>query len=400
MKILVAVDSHLFKCEDGKYWCKTIYGYDFWTRYLEVFETVKVISRVGKIFSQDTKDMLRVDGPGVEIFELPFLRGMAQYILHYRELIKAVKLSLNDCDCALFRLPSVVGFLVLKYYSKTKKPYAVEVVADPVDAYADNKIARLIYSGKLKVAVRNANGTSYVTKFSLQSRYPSHVKIFGEEENYFETYYSTIDLEPSFFSSIKKYDINKQEFTIIHTANSINSDVKGHSTVIKILKLLIEKGYAIRVIFIGDGDKRHTFEILAKELDVGDHVYFTGWLKSKHEVRETLLGADIFVFPTKAEGLPRAVIEAMAVGLPCLSTPVNGIPELLDEEFMFDPLDVEGFTNKLINLFENTSKLEDMSKSNIIKAREYTNDKLSIKRKKFYSQLRTITENKKMSYLS
>lgn len=393
MKILVAADSHLFKSEDGKYWCKTIYGYDFWKRYLETFEIVKVVSRVGKISSQETKNMLRVDGPGVEIFELPFLRGMYRYIFHYRELIKTVKQSINDCDCAIFRLPSVVAFLVLKYYIKLKRPYALEVVADPVDAYADNKIASLMYTKNLKAAVRNANGVSYVTKYFLQSRYPSHVKIYGKEKNYFETYYSTIDLEPSFFSTVKNFNNIKQGFTIIHTSNSINSDVKGHSTVIKVLKLLRDNGYAARVVFIGDGYKRYYFESLVKKLGVGDYVCFTGWLKSKNEIRKILNEGDIFVFPTKAEGLPRAVIEAMAVGLPCLSTPVNGIPELLDDEFLFDPYDIVGFTNKLIYLLDNTSKLEDMSKANIKKAEEYTNDKLSVKRTKFYSELRTITDD-------
>ena len=56
---------------------------------------------------------------------------------------------------------------------------------------------------------------------------------------------------------------------------------------------------------------------------------------------------DVFIFPSKSEGLPRAVIEAMAVGLPCLSTPVGGIPELIDEEYLFDPLDEMGFTNAI-----------------------------------------------------
>jgi glycosyltransferase involved in cell wall biosynthesis len=392
MKVLVAADSHVYRSEDGRYWCKTIYGYDFWKRYLEVFETVKVVTRVGKIASKDTRGMLRVDGPGVEIFEMPFLRGMIQYIAHYRELTKAVKLSIEDCECAIFRLPSVVAFMVLKYFSKANKPFAVEVVADPVDAYAENKIARLMYTRKLKLAVKDANGVSYVTKNFLQNRYPSHVKTYGENNNYFETYYSSIDLEQSFFGKMKKYESSKGEFTIVHTANSINSDIKGHSTMIKILKKLIEKGYDAKVIFIGDGDKRCYFENLAKELGIGDKVYFTGWVKSKHEIREILIGTDIFVFPTKAEGLPRALIEAMAVGLPCLSTPVNGIPELLDKEFMFKAIDINGFTDKLIFLFNNTMKLEEMSRVNLEKAKEYTIEKLSLRRHEFYSKLRAITK--------
>ena len=46
MNVLVAVDAQLFMTPDGKVWSKTIYGYDFWKRYLDVFETVKVVSRL------------------------------------------------------------------------------------------------------------------------------------------------------------------------------------------------------------------------------------------------------------------------------------------------------------------------------------------------------------------
>ena len=114
---------------------------------------------------------------------------------------------------------------------------------------------------------------------------------------------------------------------------------------------------------------------------------FTGLLPSPNNVRDELVKSDIFVFPTRAEGLPRAVIEAMAVGLPCLSTPVNGIPELLDNDFMFEPDDVDGFANKIIELIQNPSMLEQISKKNIEKSKEYSWDKLSYRRTKFYEKL-------------
>lgn len=393
MKLLVAADSLLYKTPDGKYWCKTIYGYDFWTRYLNVFDEVIVVSRTKATAPDEVEGYLRVDGLNVRIVDLPYMRGMKQYILNYLSFSKAAKKATENADCAIIRLPSVAADMVLKYFKKTGKPYAIEVVADPFDAYASNKLAQYMYTQRLKKETIDANGVSYVTKYYLQSKYPSYSRIYGETASYFESYFSTINLPDTYFSGPKVYDEKGKSFTIIHTANSINNDLKGHETLIKVLKKLREKNYDVKIVFIGDGSKREFYEKLAMENGMGEYVYFTGLLSSSDKVREILLKGDIFVFPTKAEGLPRAIIEAMAVGLPVLSTPVNGIPELLDKEFMIEPNDVDGFVNKLIELFEDVSKLEEMSKFNIQKARQYSIDKLSHRRDIFYSKLRAIIEN-------
>ncbi len=392
MEVLVVADAHFYKTPDGKYWAKTIYSYNFWERYLEVFDKVAVVSRTKHLDMIDTENYLRVDGPNLRVIELPFLRGMKDYIRHYFELRKAAKHSIEGAATAIFRLPSVVSSVVLEFYRKTGKPYSIEVVADPYDAYSKNKIAQKYYTEKLKQAALNANGVSYVTQYYLQTQYPSTAYLKGETPEKFESYYSTINLNTNYFSKPRKYDLKKSKYTIVHTANSINSESKGHRTVIKTVKKLRENNFNVEVVFIGDGTKRNDFECLAKDYGIEDYVRFTGLLPSPGDVRKVLLMGDIFVFPTKAEGLPRAVIEAMAVGLPCLSTPVNGIPELLSKNYLFDPMDVDGFTQKIMKLINNPNELNKMSEENIQKAKEYTNEKLSKRRKIFYQKLLNISK--------
>ena len=179
---------------------------------------------------------------------------------------------------------------------------------------------------------------------------------------------------------------------MVHTANNINNDVKGHDVVIEVVKKLNDLGIDASVTFIGDGDLRPELEKMAEVLGVGASVTFTGLLGSVMEVREKLLEADMFILPTKAEGLPRAVIEAMAVGLPCLSTPVNGIPELLETEYMFDPLDVGGFTNKIVDLLKQPEELNRVSARNIEKAKEYEETVLQKRRMEFYIKLKQLAE--------
>lgn len=398
MKALVAADSHLYKTPDGKYWCPSIYGYDFWSRYLDVFEEVIVVSRTKSATYEEVEGFLRVDGPNLSVSELPFMRGMKAYIKNYFKFIKSVKKAVKQGDCAILRLPSVSAFMVEKYFKKTGKPYSLEIVADPYDAYRKNKIAQIMYTKKLKKSALNANGVSYVTEFTLQKRYPSFAKKYGESEKKFETFYSTINLPESYFSKPRKYDKNKKKYTIVHTANSINSDTKGHDTLIRIIKELREMNYDVQAIFIGDGTKRPFYEKMVKNLRLDKYITFTGLIHSPKEVRNILLKGDIFVFPTKAEGLPRAVIEAMAVGLPVLSTPVNGIPELLKNEYLFDPLDVDGFSKKIIQLINNPEQLNKMSEENIKKAYEYVDYKLIKRRKEFYQKLKKIVDINNKNY--
>ena len=392
MELLVAADSLFLKTPDGKYWCKTIYGYNFWVRYLKVFEKVAVVSRTRLAKPSEVTGYLRVDGPNLRVIELPYMRGMKQYILNYLSFRKVAKEAVKNSECAIFRLPSVAAFMVLKYYYRKKLPFGIEIVADPYDAYHSNKIAQLLYTKRLKRYAFKANGVSYVTKYYLQKKYPSYAARFKASNEYFETFYSTIDLPYSYLTEARTYNTEKESFTIVHTANHINNDMKGHGVVLKILKRLREKKYNVNVIFIGDGRKRKFYEEMSKELGLDKYVTFTGLLSLSKDVRDILLKGDIFVFPTKAEGLPRAVIEAMAVGLPCLSTPVGGIPELLNEKYLFEPTDVNGFAKKIEELINNPEELTEMSIQNVKKAEEYVIDNLNAKRTEFYTKLKKLTE--------
>lgn len=393
MNVLVAVDAQLFMTPDGKVWSKTIYGYDFWKRYLDVFETVKVVSRLGKADYTQVEGYLRSDGDNVSFAPLPMVRGMKGYVKNVISFLKDAKKAVRDEDCAIIRLPSIPATFVEFVYARKHKPYVLEVVVDPLNAYAGNKLAAKVLTEQLRKSCLNANGVSYVTQYALQEQYPSRARISGKNtEEYFESYYSSIILKDGFFAPARDYSKIGNKVKLVHTANNINNDVKGHKVVIEVVKKLNDLGIDASVTFIGDGDLRPELEKMAEVLGVGTKVVFTGLLGSAMEVREKLLDADIFILPTKAEGLPRAVIEAMAVGLPCLSTPVNGIPELLEKEYMFDPMDSQGFTKKIIELLQNPEKMGQTSMRNINKAREYEETVLQQRRIEFYTKLKNLAK--------
>ena len=266
------------------------------------------------------------------------------------------------------------------------------MIVDPEDAYKSNIIAQKLLTGKLKKECLKANGVSYVTKDFLEKKYPSKSILEGETLDYFNSYYSSIKLDETFFGNPKSFaDIAMRELKLIHVASAINSDVKGHSTLLKIVKILVERGINVSLRCVGDGDRRAYYENMAKELGIDNQVNFLGLFSNKNDLRKELINSDLMVFPSRAEGLPRVLIEAMAVGLPCLSTPVNGIPELLENDYMFDPDDAEGFADKIIYLRNNPSEMGIMSLENIKKAEGYKDSVLQIRRDVFYTKLNNLS---------
>lgn len=398
MKLIVVSDAHLFRTPDGKYWCNTaMHGYLFWKRYLVAFEEVDVVARVKDIEFEEFKknNYIAADGDGVFIKSLPFIRGIKGYALHIRKMNRACKKIAYEGDCAIFRVPSIPAYLFLKEYKKSNKPYAIEVVIDPEDEYSKIPLMKYISVHALKKVCMNANGVSYVTQHYLQNKYPSRHSQDKNCKNYFESYYSSIDLKRDFFYFDRTYKDKIEELNIIHIANSINNYNKGHHVLLMIVSKLKEINIKANVTFIGYGDLIEKFISEAKELGISNQVQFTGYVSSKTEMRNYLISSDIFIFPTRAEGLPRALIEAMATGLPCLSSKVDGIPELLDDEYLFSPDDVNGYVKKIIELKENPQKLKKMGKRNIEKAMEYESDRLSERRFSFYNKLRMLAEESK-----
>ena len=159
------------------------------------------------------------------------------------------------------------------------------------------------------------------------------------------------------------------------------------------IKALRDKGYDVEVNFIGDGSMRPDFERMSENLGIGQYVHFTGWLSSSDEVARVLRENDIFIFPSISEGLPRSVIEAMAVGLPCVASNVGGIPELVPEEYVFDPKDVDGFASAIEKLITHPKLMDEESLRSIQKASEYTTPVLQSRRNAFYSKIKDLTNS-------
>jgi len=153
----------------------------------------------------------------------------------------------------------------------------------------------------------------------------------------------------------------------------------------------MDRGHALRVILVGEGVYRARFEALAQKLGVANSVTFTGALPIGDKVFEVMDSADVFVHPSRADGLPRAIIEAMARGLPCIASNVGGIPELVGPDELIPPNDPVALADAILALLHDPLRMARISDENSRKAHEYSDEVLAPRRKEFYEHVRSVT---------
>jgi glycosyltransferase involved in cell wall biosynthesis len=100
--------------------------------------------------------------------------------------------------------------------------------------------------------------------------------------------------------------------------------VKNHPQLFQAVKMLVDRGIAVRVRLIGDGDLRPEYEKLCRELGILDRIEFLGY---RDDVPALLAQSDVSVLTSVKEGIPRALLEAMAMEVPVVGTRVVGTEE-------------------------------------------------------------------------
>jgi glycosyltransferase involved in cell wall biosynthesis len=102
--------------------------------------------------------------------------------------------------------------------------------------------------------------------------------------------------------------------------------VKGQADLVRAFATLTASGGPTRLLLIGDGEELQPLQRLCAELGVAERVVFSGW---REDVGDVLRAVDLFVLPSLNEGMGKALVEAMYIGLPLVATRVGGVPDLV-----------------------------------------------------------------------
>lgn len=387
-KLLLSCDDYIFS-HDGNFYFKNHEWENFYQRYLRVFDAIKIANRV-----QEEKELnqsrVLINDPRIEVVNIPIFHGPKDYFCNYLKIGKCIRGVVDDCDAAILRIPSTIAQRVSSKVLKSRIPYAVEVVYDAndgVNAYDSiiSKILWRIIDWRMKFLCKRADGVSCVTEHHLQKRY------FSNKTGSFVSNYSSLSLDKSFYTA-PRFDPKGKQFKIAHVTTQIHlHGRKGQAELVKAVELLKNRGVSVDVNFVGEDKGGSIDELMAFASlhNVADQIHCLGYL-NRTQLSDILDNSDIFVLPTKAEGLPRVIIEAMAKGLPCITTPVSGNPELISTEYLVEYDDVENLSDKIYQLISSSDCYQKESKSNFEKALLYESTILEQRRDLFYSKLKKI----------
>ena len=357
-----------------------------WERYLAVFGHVKVVARVSAR-KKDIKEENLASNSRVTFIDLPYYVGMGQYF-GVRSQIKQILLdTLIAGNAYICRIPGTLGGMAASILQKRNIPYGVEVVGDPWDVFAPGAFKHplrivLRYQGywSLKRSVKYAMAVLYVTKEQLQKRYPAlEARWIGNASN---VMIKSESVPP------QAHVLRKKERYELISVGSLAQMYKAPDVVIQALVLLKERGVNVHVTWLGDGVYKENMQEYAHSLGVGDMITFAGAV-SMETVAEYLRASDIFILVSRTEGLPRALIEAMAEGLPCVATNVGGIPELLEDAMLIPKNDAKALADKVAYLLRDIEEANRQAEVNYLQAKDYYDVVLQKRRNDFYRHLAT-----------
>lgn len=357
-------------------------------RYIDCFGELNILNRCGQMDStQSEKGMVKASGKSIQFINEISIFTSVSFFKNYLNIKKIVYKNVAKSEYIIIRLDSFLGLIAAKYCRKYHKKYLIEVVGCVWDSFWNKglfgKIVAYPLLKKMQYEIWECPYVVYVTSKFLQSRYPTK----GENTNISNVQLKNIDdsiLEKR-IERIKNFE--KEHIFELITVASVEVRYKGQETVIRAITELKKRGKKnFRYHLIGGGNNTYLLDLVNK-LKISEQIIFHGSM-NHDDVMKFLDKCDIYIQPSKQEGLPRALIEAMSRGLLCYGTNIAGIPELLSSDMLISTKkdNFKELSNKFLNI--NKELCISQGRRNILESKKYIESILETRRKSFFKAFR------------
>ncbi|MFY8285224.1 glycosyltransferase family 4 protein [Pseudoalteromonas sp. SSMSWG5] len=378
MKKLAFIHDHEFIFDGKDAYSPGKLSTNSFDRYLDVFDHITIVSRYkfsSRIDTLSTYNKVTNSNIDFRCFENQS-KFVNRFILRakFKNMLRQI---IRHFDALVIRVPSEIGFLASEIALELEIPYVCEVVACPSDAMdgfnsIKAKLYKRIIVQSMRKAVLFSSGALYVTRYFLQERYPTKG---------FTCIASNVEINE--LGRCREYS-QKSLYKIVLTGN-LDSFHKGYNILYLALEELTKKlPFSIELHLVGKGS---TF---IKDFNYTNiNVFYPGVL-GRVKLFDLLDFSDLYIQPSNQEGLPRATIEAMSRGLPCIVSNAGGLPELVDPKFVHSKNSHIELASKILSILSSKEDYELASACNIELAKQFLTKDLKARRLDFYKKLRDI----------
>lgn len=306
----------------------------------------------GSITSQQRVNAFRkeLDGQNIDVVDIPIPRS----VFHIKSIIRSyemVKKLVGERHYKIVHCHSPIGGVIARLACRK----------------ARKKGTKVIYTGH---GLHFYNGAPFINWFIF---YPierlcskiTDVLITINQEDYERVsswntckveYIPGIGVDTAAFKNvtINRQDIRRElglsddDFVFMSTGQI--SVRKNHETIIRAIAKIGNK--KVKYLIVGFGELEKKLRYLAVQLNIHDQIVFAGY---RDDVKKLLHAVDAFAFPSLQEGLPVALMEAMAVGLPIICSNIRGNVDLVEHGkggFLYDAKDVDGFAKGMTRIVD------------------------------------------------
>jgi len=397
MTAVVFVHDHCFVESGNLFYSTGKLTSRTWDRYLSSFDQVRVVATSRKITPhEDIRKLSLSSSDSVTFTTISKMRG-ASRLLKRQEHRVFLKRVLRGAEAVVVRLPSYLGMLAIDEAKKLGLPIGIEVVGCPFDSYRNHgsfvgKLVAPFAYARMRLVMRNTPDVAvYVTSEFLQKRYPTASPRVYEASNV----ELPVGLEWSSVqaSRCKRWSARQHGHPIrIGFIGSLNTKYKGLEDLIRALSHV---KFPFYLLVLGEGKSEALADLVRKE-GLADKVEFVDPLPGGEAIANWLSTLDLYCQPSHTEGLPRALIEALAVGLICCGSRAGGIPELLADKFIFPTKNIDAI-QEVLTLCSALSESEsyEVAKRNFQKAASFSPAKLAQIREHAWSDLAKIATVKR-----
>ncbi|MCX5884006.1 MAG: glycosyltransferase family 4 protein [Deltaproteobacteria bacterium] len=206
-----------------------------------------------------------------------------------------------------------------------------------------------------------------------------HLRFRIAPERIFSVIHSGVDLAP-FLTGLPQAEARSllgipQGETVIGTVGRLTA-VKGQEVLIRAACELLRRGERIFIVLLGEGELRRELEALTLQLGIADKVRFLGW---RTDVAHVLAACDIFCLPSRNEGMGKALVEAMATGLPVVASDIGGMKDIVrpgENGFIVPIGDVQALAKAIARLCHDPEMRRRMGEAGRRMAPRYSSEEM------------------------